>query len=106
MGMGAVREYKADGHQKNDGQEINEGKVHEDSVGQENAAKAGVTALNAGVDLILIAHDYDLYLEMMKEAQRAQAAGEVDMEMLEKSQVRLEKLQEFILNTTNFAVPG
>lgn len=53
------------------------------------ACQAGVRALDAGVDLLLIAYDPDQYYEALHCALRAQAAGELDGVLLEQSDRRL-----------------
>ncbi|HBS70079.1 MAG TPA: glycosyl hydrolase family 3, partial [Cyanobacteria bacterium UBA11149] len=50
---------------------------------------ATVKAINAGVDLILIAYDTDLYYQAMDALLSAEAGGKLDDEMLLKSQARL-----------------
>lgn len=53
------------------------------------ACQAGVQALNAGVDLLLIAYDPDQYYPALHCAIRAQADGELDSALLEQSDKRL-----------------
>jgi beta-N-acetylhexosaminidase len=50
---------------------------------------AGVAALNAGVDLILISYDADLYFPVMHELIRAEAAGRLDRTQLDRSARRI-----------------
>ena len=56
--------------------------------GLENAT---VKAINAGVDLILIAYDPDLYYLGMLALLKANKAGNLDIQLLEKSRIRLEQ---------------
>lgn len=58
--------------------------------------KATVKALNAGVDLILIAYDTDLFYESIHAALDARDQGKLDEGMLQKSAVRLQSLQKYI----------
>jgi beta-N-acetylhexosaminidase len=58
--------------------------------------KATVAALNAGVDLILIAYDNDLYYPAMKALLQAQIRGQLDEKRLTHSQARLKREQELI----------
>jgi beta-N-acetylhexosaminidase len=51
---------------------------------------ATVKAINAGVDLILIAFDSDLYYESMNAALNADRTGKIDKNQLTKSQKRLQ----------------
>jgi beta-N-acetylhexosaminidase len=50
---------------------------------------AGIDALNAGVDLILIAYDPDQYYPVMYALLKAQSEGRLRPELLEKSDARL-----------------
>ena len=54
-------------------------------------AGATVAAMNASVDLILIAFDSDLYYPAMHSLLQAEAAGKLDKAMLEKSRSRLQR---------------
>ena len=54
-------------------------------------AGATVAAMNAGVDLILIAFDSDLYYPAMHSLLQAEADSKLDMKMLEKSRRRLQE---------------
>ncbi len=51
---------------------------------------ATVKAINAGVDLLLISYDKDLYYEAMYALLKASETGNLDREMLDKSRKRLE----------------
>ncbi|HLD68415.1 MAG TPA: glycoside hydrolase family 3 N-terminal domain-containing protein [Pseudomonas sp.] len=53
------------------------------------ACQTGAQALNAGVDLLLIAYDPDQYYSALHCALRAQADGELDSVLLEQSDRRL-----------------
>ncbi|MGD2181240.1 glycoside hydrolase family 3 N-terminal domain-containing protein [Lusitaniella coriacea] len=55
---------------------------------------ATVAALNAGVDLILIAYDSDLYYPAMQAALNAAREGKLDRALLQKSQARLEQAKK------------
>lgn len=57
---------------------------------------ATVKAINAGVDLLLISYDKDLYYEAMYALLKASETGNLDREMLEKSRKRLELLPNSI----------
>jgi len=46
-------------------------------------------ALNAGVDLILVSYDGELYYEAMDELLKAEDRGDLDVAMLERSETRL-----------------
>jgi beta-N-acetylhexosaminidase len=61
-------------------------------------AAAGVSALNAGVDLILISYDPDLFYPMMHALLRAQAAGALRGEELDRSDRRLNRAWSGIAN--------
>ncbi len=58
---------------------------------EDGLEKAAVEAVNAGVDLILISYDKDLYYKAMRALLKAEEQGKLDGEMLEKSGKRLEK---------------
>ena len=53
---------------------------------------AGVASLNAGVDLILISYDTDLYYPVMHAMMKADAAGRVDRTQLDRSADRIERI--------------
>lgn len=55
---------------------------------------ATVKAINAGVDLILISYDKDLYYEAMSVLLKAEKTGDLDSKTLEKSQRRLERIKK------------
>ncbi|MCL1466457.1 glycoside hydrolase family 3 N-terminal domain-containing protein [Argonema galeatum] len=57
---------------------------------------ATVKAINAGVDLLLISYDKDLYYEAMYALLKASERGNLDREMLEKSRKRLKLLPNSI----------
>ena len=65
------------------------GAVYKSEDGLENAT---VKAINAGVDLILIAYDPDLYYEAVSALLKAKKQGSLDSELLGKSKMRLERL--------------
>lgn len=52
---------------------------------------ASVSALNAGVDLLLISYDPDQYFPAMHAVLEAEAAGQLDPEVLEQSRQRLRR---------------
>lgn len=54
--------------------------------------RATVNALNAGVDLLLVSYDYEKFYDMMYCAMQAHEKGELDLNMLEQSRTRLNKL--------------
>jgi beta-N-acetylhexosaminidase len=56
---------------------------------QDGLRSATVKAINAGVDLILIAYDKDLYYEAMDTLLKAEKIGGLDNDLLEKSKKRL-----------------
>jgi beta-N-acetylhexosaminidase len=56
--------------------------------------KATVKALNAGVDLILIAFDKDLYYEAMSALLNAEKTGNLDSEIFEKSRERFKQARK------------
>lgn len=58
---------------------------------------ATVNAINAGVDLILIAYDQDLYYEAMSSLLKAERSRALDRGMLDKSHNRLEQAKKSIL---------
>jgi beta-N-acetylhexosaminidase len=58
---------------------------------------ATVNAINAGVDLILIAYDQDLYYEAMSSLLKAERSHTLDKAILDKSQKRLEQAKKSIL---------
>ncbi|MBW4495366.1 MAG: glycoside hydrolase family 3 protein [Oscillatoria princeps RMCB-10] len=58
---------------------------------EDGLEKAAVQAVNAGVDLILISYDKDLYYKALRALLKAEEQGGLDGEMLEKSGKRLEK---------------
>jgi beta-N-acetylhexosaminidase len=51
-----------------------------------------VSALNAGVDLLLVSYDYEKYYEMMFCAIQAYESGSLDKDMLQRSDARLRRL--------------
>lgn len=53
--------------------------------------KATIKALNAGVDVILIAYDPDLYYPAMQTLLKAQTSGRLSQTMLNQSQERLQR---------------
>lgn len=55
----------------------------------EKLSGAGVAALNAGVDLILVSYDPDLFYPIMDALIRAQTEGELRQDALERSERRL-----------------
>ncbi|MEC4891886.1 MAG: glycoside hydrolase family 3 N-terminal domain-containing protein [Oscillatoria sp. PMC 1051.18] len=56
---------------------------------QDGIKKATIKSLNAGVDLILIAYDTDLYYPAMSALLKADTAGKLDNDLLAKSRQRL-----------------
>lgn len=58
---------------------------------------ATVNAINAGVDLILIAYDRDLYYEAMSSLLKAERSRALDKGILDKSHKRLEQAKKSIL---------
>jgi len=56
---------------------------------REGLEKATIAALNAGVDLILIAYDSDLYYPAMSALLKAKHKGALDRDILQQSQARL-----------------
>jgi beta-N-acetylhexosaminidase len=58
---------------------------------------ATVNAMNAGVDLILIAYDQDLYYEAMSGLLKAERSRALDKAILDKSHKRLEQAKKSIL---------
>lgn len=56
---------------------------------QDGLQTATIKALNAGVDLILIAYDKDLYYEAIATLLKAEKKGEIDSKILKKSKQRL-----------------
>jgi beta-N-acetylhexosaminidase len=50
---------------------------------------AGLAALNAGVDLILVSYDPDLFYPIMDALIRAEASGRLRKDVLERSERRL-----------------
>ncbi|HEY9605777.1 MAG TPA: glycoside hydrolase family 3 N-terminal domain-containing protein, partial [Allocoleopsis sp.] len=58
---------------------------------------ATVNAINAGVDLILIAYDKDLYYEAMSSLIKADRSHNLDKGILDKSHKRLEQAKKSIL---------
>ncbi|MBD2186425.1 glycoside hydrolase family 3 protein [Aerosakkonema funiforme] len=63
---------------------------------KDGLALATVKAINAGVDLILIAFDKDLYYEAMDALLKAEERVKLDRQMLENSQKRLQTQSESI----------
>lgn len=63
---------------------------------KEGIEKAPIAALNAGVDLILIAYDNDLYYPAMNAVLQAQKVGQLNEERLSKSRARLEREKAFL----------
>lgn len=61
---------------------------------KEGLAGATIAALNAGVDLILIAYDSDLYYPAMQAVLNAARVGDLDPTLLQQSQERLKKAKE------------
>ena len=61
---------------------------------EDGVKKATVKALNAGVDLILISFDRDLYYEAMSALLNAERTGELDSEMMKKSRERLKQARK------------
>ncbi len=62
------------------------------SEGEGGIGVATLNALNAGVDLILISYDPDLYYPAMHALLEAERAGKLDPAMLERSRARLDAL--------------
>jgi beta-N-acetylhexosaminidase len=58
---------------------------------EDKLRNASIKAINAGVDLILIAYDKDLYYEAMSALLRAREEGELDSKALADSRKRLEQ---------------
>jgi beta-N-acetylhexosaminidase len=56
--------------------------------------QATISAIDAGVDLILIAYDKDLYYPAMNALLRAEKLNKLDRKLLEKSRARLEREKE------------
>ncbi len=54
--------------------------------------KAVVKAINAGIDIILLSFDQDLYYPAMQSLIQAAAKGQLDRQMLNRSQARIETL--------------
>lgn len=61
---------------------------------EDGVKKATVKALNAGVDLILIAFDKDLYYEAMSALLEADKTGSLDKEVIETSRERLKQARK------------
>lgn len=55
----------------------------------QGVGNASIEALNAGVDLILVAYDPDQYYPVMYALLKAQSEGRLRLERLEKSDARL-----------------
>ena len=62
-----------------------------------------VKALNAGVDLLLIAYDPDQYFRAMDAVLQADAEGRLDRSMLKRSARRLVAVREWLGNATSMA---
>jgi beta-N-acetylhexosaminidase len=60
---------------------------------------ATVNAINAGVDLILISYDKDLYYEAMSSLLKAERSRALDLKNLDKSHKRIEQVKKSILGT-------
>ncbi|MFB2967950.1 glycoside hydrolase family 3 N-terminal domain-containing protein [Aerosakkonema sp. BLCC-F183] len=63
---------------------------------KDGLALATVKAINAGVDLILIAFDKDLYYEAIDALLKAEEKGKLDRQMLDNSSKRLRTQSEYI----------
>jgi len=63
------------------------------AVYRHGGCRVAVKSLNAGMDLLLVAYDGAQYYRMFDCALAAQAHGALDPAMMERSRVRLEKLQ-------------
>ena len=55
---------------------------------------AGVDALNAGIDLLLVSYDPDQYFEVFYCMLQAQRRGQLEAGLLQRSQRRLQKLRQ------------
>ena len=59
---------------------------------RQGLAGAGVDALNAGIDLLLVSYDTEQYYEIFYRLLQAQKSGQLDRQQLEDSQQRLKRL--------------
>jgi beta-N-acetylhexosaminidase len=64
------------------------GAIHGSELG---VCGAAVAALNAGVDLLLVSYDDEKYFEAMHCVMQAKRAGKLNLELLRKSAMRLER---------------
>jgi beta-N-acetylhexosaminidase len=74
------------------------GSIYRDKHGIGNAA---VSALNAGVDLVLVSYDGEKYYETMYAVIRADNNQQLDNVLLQKSKKRLERVMEEIVTLQN-----
>lgn len=73
---------------------------------QHGLCAAGVDAINAGVDLLLVSYDTDQYYEVMHCLMQAQRQGRLHVLALNASQRRLGKLQDSFRGTATGRVAG
>jgi beta-N-acetylhexosaminidase len=57
---------------------------------EDGLSNAAIKAINAGIDIILLSFDQDLYYPAMQALIQAEAAGKLDQTMLLRSQTRIE----------------
>lgn len=73
---------------------------------QHGLCAAGVDAINAGVDLLLVSYDTDQYYEVMHCLMQAQRQGRLHALALNASKRRLGKLQDSFRGTATERVAG
>ena len=60
---------------------------------------AGVDALNAGIDLLLVSYDTEQYYKIFNCLLQAEKNGQLERSLLDKSQRRLERLHDTVRPT-------
>jgi len=66
------------------------------AVVRQGLCSAGVDAINAGIDLLLVSYDTDQYYEIFDCLRQAKARGTLNIRILDKSQRRLDRLLQTI----------
>ena len=66
------------------------------AVVRQGLCSAGVDAINAGIDLLLVSYDTDQYYEIFDCLRQAKARGTLNIRLLDKSQRRLDRLLQTI----------